>query len=856
MKLLLIDGNSLLFRGYYATSYGAIMCTSDGVYTNAVYAFAHMINKAFDMIKPDYCVVAFDKGKHTFRHELSKDYKAGRRETPSELKDQFALAREMLDAYHIKYLEYDDIEADDIIGTLAKKYNTIDTCILSSDKDLYQLIDDTTKVYAMRKGLSEIIKLDEKELMNVMGLKPYQIIEYKGLAGDSSDNIKGVAGVGDKTAVKLLQEYDTCEGIYDHIDEIKGKLKEKLVNDKESCFLSKTLATIKTDVKIDVDLDDFMFEIDVDSKNEFFKKYEMNSLVTSDSSVKAKKVETKSVKKISKALYKKPLIYFASNELSYYDREIYGTCVCNSERSEYIKINDLLKDKDFIDFIESDKEKIFFDLKVLKHYFDSKKITIGKNSDDLMIMSFLTNSHNVDLENILNNNNLGYKDITLVYGTAAKPLKPSEEEIQEYTTLIATDLYSIYDKTVNLIKKYDMTTLYYEVELPLVDVLFEMEKEGINCDAEVLDGIAKSTKKKMNTIEKKVFKEVGHDFNLNSPAQLKEVLFNELGLPDLHSGSTNVDVLNKIAPYNPIVNEIISYRKYAKIYSTYSAGLIKYICDDNKIHTIFTQTVTDTGRLSSIEPNMQNISVRDEERKQTRGAFKPSKGNVLVSTDYSQIELRVLASLANETKMIKVFNEGKDIHAQTAIDVFKLKEDEVTTQRRRQAKSINFGVVYGISSFGLSNQTGLAIDEAKEFIDNYFETYPKVKEYLDNSVAFCQKNGYVKTILNRRKYIDEIKSSNFQIREFGKRTSMNGPIQGSAADLIKIAMVKVSERLKKDKLKAKLILQVHDELIFDVPKNEIDKVKKIIDEVMPNTYKLKTNLMYSFDVGDNWLEVK
>lgn len=853
MKLLLIDGNSLLFRAFYATSYGSIMCTSKGVYTNAIYAFAHMINKAFDMIKPEYCVVAFDKGKHTFRHDLNKDYKAGRRETPPELKDQFKLVRDMLDAYNIKFLEYDNIEADDIIGTLSKKYNDIDTCILSSDKDLYQLIDDTTSVYAMRKGLSEMIKLDEKELMATMGLKPYQIIEYKGLAGDSSDNIKGVEGVGDKTAVKLLQEYDTCDGIYKNIDKIKGKLKEKLEKDKDSCFLSRTLATIKTDVKIDAKLDDFKFNINEEARDAFYKKYEMNSLLSKTASKKSDVKVTK-VKTISKDLYKKPLIYFASNEFDYYDRQYFGACVINDKKCEYIDIKDLYKDKNFINFLQSDEDKIFYDLKVVKHTLDKNNIIIGKNSDDLMLMSFLINSHNDSFENIMSYFNLGYKDIELVYGTVNKPLNPSEKEIIDYTALLASDLYSIYDEVLSLIDKYKMNELYFDVELPLIDVLFSMEKEGILVDKSVLDSIAKSTKRKLNSIEKKVFDEVGHEFNLNSPAQLKEVLFEELGLPDIHSGSTNVEVLNKIAIYNPIVNEILSYRKYSKIYSTYAVGLVKYIKEDSKIHTIFTQTITDTGRLSSCEPNLQNISVRDEEAKQIRKAFIPSKDHVLVSSDYSQIELRVLASLANEKKMIEAFNNGKDIHAETAKEVFKLKE--VDDKSRRQAKAVNFGVVYGISSFGLSNQTGLPIDSAKKFIDNYFETYPDIKEYLDGQVAFCEKHGYVKTILNRRKYIDEIKSSNRQIREFGKRTSMNGPIQGSAADLIKIAMVRINKALKDKKLKSKLILQVHDELIFDVPKSELKKIKELIDEVMPNVYDMKVKLTYSFDSGENWLEVK
>ncbi len=856
MKLLLIDGNSVLFRGFYATCYGNIMKTSKGVYTNAVYAFANMLNKALKIIEPDYCVVAFDKGKHTFRHDIAPDYKGGRKETPEELKGQFQLVREMLDGYHIPYLEYDDIEADDIIGSLAKKYK-IETCILSSDRDMLQLIDDSTSVYVMRKGLSDIGKMDEKALMDEWGLKPYQIIDYKGLAGDSSDNIKGVEGIGDKTAVKLLSEYDTCEGIYENIDKIKGKLQEKLIRDKDSCFLSKTLATIKTDFDISLELKDFKVDIDEEGRNNFFEKYEMYSLIKEiDKKNKNETHTMNNVKKISKDLFNEPVIYFVSNEFSYYERQITGVCFSTIEKQEYISFSDFLKDTTALKFLASNSKKAVYDLKAVLHMADYNGFQVGENTDDLFLMCFLANNYNNDLNAIIMNYGGGkISELKEIFGSEKKPIE-DDNLVSSYAYEVSHNLSHIYSRVKMELSEKKMDKLYVDIELPLVYVLYDMEKQGVYCDENDLDEIAQETLKKINKIEKRIYKAVGHEFNISSPKQLSEVLYEELDLPNLKKNSTAAEVLERLVDYHPAVEDILDYRKYTKLYSTYAEGLKKYISKDKKIHTIFQQMTTNTGRLSSSDPNLQNISVRDDEGREIRRAFKPSKGNVLISCDYSQVELRVLSSLANEPKMIEAFNSGIDIHTKTAMDIFKVKEKDVDDITRRHAKAINFGVVYGISDFGLSNQTNLSIKDAKKFINDYFDTYPNIKKYLDSQVKFCEENGYVKTMLNRRRYINEISDRNYMMREFGKRAAMNATIQGSAADLIKIAMVNVYKEINNKGLKSKLILQVHDELIFDVPKNELEEMKVIIDNVMSNAYKLKCKLDYSFATGKDWYEAK
>ena len=860
MKILLIDGNSVLFRAFYATNFSSLMQTTSGIYINAVFGFANMLNKALKIIKPDYCCVAFDKGKATFRHQMCIDYKAGRKETPVELVDQFSLVRSMLNAYNIKYLEYDDLEADDIIGILANKFKG-EVAIFSSDHDLFQLIDDAKKIkiYCMKKGMSDIGVLDEKTLYEQYHLRPKQIIDFKGLAGDKSDNIKGVGGIGEKTAIKLLNEYDSCEGIYKHIDEIKGKLKEKLVNDEASCFESKKLATIITDYDLNINLDDLKLNIDENGINAFFSKYEMYSLINKQyidrniNNIKGHKVT-----KISAYMYNNPFIYILSDEFSYYERSLYGIVFALKEHYEYIDLNDLKKDPEALAFLASDQTKCVFGLKDIKHNLEYHGLSIGKNTDDLFLMCFLINNNHDNLTKICHyyghSLNKHLKDI---FGTVKKPIIPfNEVDALNYSFEVVSYLIDIYPKAINKLKEYELYDYYKNIELKLSYVLYEMEKEGIYCDAQELDKIATATYKKIESLQDDIYALANMKFNINSPLQLKEVIYHKLNLPNFKKDSTDADVLNKLIDYHPIIAKILEYRKYSKLNSTYAEGLKKYIKKDGKIHTIFSQTSTATGRLSSSEPNMQNISIRDEELRTIRKAFKAKEDSYILSCDYSQIELRVLASLAHEQKMIDAFNKGIDIHTMTAMDVFHLKKEEVTPLIRRHAKAVNFGVVYGISEYGLANQTSLSYQDASKYIENYFDNYPNIKKFMDNEIKFCEEHGYVLTMLKRRRYIDEIKSNKWALREFGKRAAMNSPIQGSAADLIKIAMIKMADIIKEKKLKSKLVLQVHDELIFDVPKQEIELMLKLVKDTMINAYKLDVDLDVSINYASNWYEVK
>ena len=858
MKMLLIDGNSMLFRGFYATYYSNLMKTSTGVYTNAVFAFANMLNKAIDMIHPEYCVVAFDKGKHTFRHELSADYKGTRKSAPEELVPQFAMIREYLAAYNIPFLEYDDIEADDIIGSIAKQYPNVDMCVLSSDRDLLQLIDNTTTVYLMKKGISDLACMDEKALISEWGIKPNQVPDLKGLMGDSSDNIKGVAGIGPKTATKLLQEYHDIEGIYNHIEDLKGKVKENLLRDKDSCFLSKLLATIKTDVVIDRNLDEFKIDLNIDGVNEFYTKYEMFSLRKTISK-KVKEVSFKRVAEVSdEALNANAFIYVDTDEFSYYEPKIYGIAFANDEVCEYIPFEDLVNDEKALAFLASDVKKLTYNLKFIKHAFDYYGLNLGNQYDDLMLMSFLKNNYLDNLNDIFN----AYSkevvvDITEIYGTQKKNKLIDTIAQTNRACLIANNFKDIYPKLLNELKNNDLYDLYLNIELPLTYVLYDMEKEGIRCDSKVIEEIGIETEKHIDEISQNIYAMVKHEFNLNSPKQLAEVLFDELGLPSNKKRSTSIEYLQKIEDYHPIVSELMKYRKYAKLYSSYVEGLSRYIQTDHKIHTIFSQTITQTGRLSSYDPNLQNISVRDKEGRNIRKAFTASSlDRVLISSDYSQIELRVLASMADEKKMIDAFNHGIDIHTKTAMDIFGLSFEEVNEDIRRRAKAINFGVVYGISDFGLSKQTSLTVKESKRFIDEYFKTYPNIKRFIDESIKYCQDKGYVTTLMKRRRYINEINDSNYMIKEFGKRAAVNSRVQGSAADLIKIAMIKIHNEINKRGLKSRLVLQIHDELIFDVFKDEENEMIDIIKEGMKHAMNLNVTLDSSLNVAYSWYDAK
>lgn len=860
-KMLIVDGNSMLFRAFYATSYGNIMMTSDGIYTNAVYAFANMLNKAIVKLQPNYVVVAFDKGKHTFRHEIYKDYKAGRKQTPQELVPQFKLVRDMLNAYNISFLEFDDIEADDIIGTLSEKYKeeNVITYILSSDKDMLQLVDKDTNVLIMKKGISDILEINVENIYENYGLLPKQVIDYKALRGDDSDNIKGIDGVGDKTALKLIGEYDNIENIYDNIDKIKGKLKEKIIAGKENAFLSKRLATIKTDVEFKTELKDYILSIDEEKLKTFFLKYEMNSLVKNTDNLffNRKKENTKNKEftfknEFSKEVLKEgSIVFFYNDNFNYYDNNCYLIGIINDNNLEIAKFENVIKQDDFIEFLSSNVHKYSYDLKVNLHLLEKYNCEI-KNCDDLLLMNFLINNKNQSINEIFNFYNLpNVLNKVEVFGTELRVKELDFSLIYSQTEQILNNFWSLHKKAENLIKQYDMERLYYEVELPLIYVLKDMEKSGIFVKKDILIDFSKQLIDKIECLKNEIFKIYGKEFNINSPKQLAIVLFDDLKLKENKKRSTSIEILEFLEDKHPIIKPIIEYRHYSKILSAYSDGLIKFIHDDGRIHTIFSQTTTQTGRLSSSEPNLQNLTVRNEDGKEIRKAFVHSENSILISCDYSQIELRILAHITNENNLIDAFNNGLDVHTKTAMDIFDIPRKQVDSNIRRKAKAINFGIIYGISEFGLSKQANITVYEAKDFMEKYFNKYPKIKKYMVDCLSFLNENGYVKTILNRRRYIDEIRSSSYTIREFAKRAAFNSPIQGSGADIIKLAMINIYNEIKRNKLKSKLILQIHDELIFDVKNDELEIMTKIIKEGMKKAYALKVDLDFDFHISES-----
>lgn len=848
-KLLLIDGNSMLFRAYWATIYGQSMSTKSGIPTNAIYGFALMLAKAIKIIEPDNVLVAFDHGKQTYRHQIYSEYKGTRSETPADLVTQFPIIREYIDALGIKQYEDARYEADDIIGSLAKQNSDkYQVTILTSDKDLLQIVDDKINVYLMHKGLSDIAIMDTQAVYQRYNLQPIQIIDLKGLAGDSSDNIPGVRKVGDKTAIKLLNEYGTIENLYDHIDQIKGKLKENLIEDKDKAFLSKKLATIITDGQIDVNIDDCKYQSEgIDAYN-FYSKYEMNSLKNKVVFKKQKSADDKAVKKFE---YKQPVdskdipsTQFEQQVCLYYDNQTNTVSISNNNISRVITLNDFIKSDNVKDFLTSSKEKIVYDYKSWLHLLDSYGLKMAGKVVDLMIVAFLTDCKIKTVDELINKYNLPIENDNNLFS--------NEDNGSQYCQRM---LY-IYPELMDRLSQNNMDELYWQIELPLVEVLFEMEKEGINCDEKILDEISVQTKEKMDYYQQKVFDCVGKQFNLNSPKQLAEVIYDDLQLARSTKRSTDIKVLEKLKGKHIIIDYIIEYRKYAKLYQTYAQGLKKYIQNDGKIHTVFNQCISETGRLSSSEPNLQNISIRNEESANIRKAFKPQPGCLFVGADYSQVELRILAHLADEQGLISAFKQGIDVHTKTAMDVFNVDVKDVTPTMRRQAKAINFGIDYGMSSFGLAERLEIPVYQASQFIQQYFEKYPNVKKFMDQCVEDCKQKGYVVTIKNRRRDIPEITSSNKNLQMFACRAAMNAPIQGSAADLIKIAMINVDRRLKKEGLKAKIILQIHDELILNCPIEEKDKVMEILQYEMEHAIELKVPLVAQASYGNDWLEVK
>lgn len=865
-KIILVDGNNLLFRSYFATAYqGVIMKNSKGFPTNALYGFINMMNKIIKDENPSYIMVAFDKGK-TFRHDKYDDYKAGRAAMPDELKLQFPKAKEVLQAMGIKYFEIYNYEADDIIGTLAKRVDEEDqfvATIVSSDKDLLQLISDEVVVKLLKS--SDHIMMTKDEFKNTYGLDPIKMIDLKALMGDSSDNIPGVKGIGEKTAIKLLTEYESLDGIYQHISDIKGKVKEKLESDKDNAYMSYDLATIYRDVPLDFDLEDCSYNgINATKFKEQLEELEFYSLLkkidfSNTVNKEEKKEEEITISSIDEFKEKPFAFYLETRGTIYSKSEILGISIYDGEKSYYIAKNEIEK---YAHLFDSECTKYTYDLKkclvVLNNIANIKNVSY----DAMVAMYLLDYVVKDDISFVARSFDYDIADYESVFGTDKRPKEVDENELRYLCCKKAKFIYETREKVLNQLKEDGEEKLFENIEMPLISVLADMELTGIKVDKDYLKEVERDLDKQIKVIEKEIYDLAGKEFNIMSPSQLGIVLFDDLGIhypkkiKDNKRYSTSKDVLDKIRLLHPIVDKILEYRTLTKLYTNYAVGLQNEVRDDKRIHTIFTQTLTRTGRLSSIEPNLQNIPARSEYSRLIRRAFIPDDDSVILSSDYSQVELRIFAHVSNEKNLIQAFVDGKDIHAKTASDIFHVPIDEVTKDMRRSAKAVNFGILYGISGFGLSEDLGIDIKTAKKFMDDYLETYPGILKYMEEEKAKAYNYGYVRTLMNRKRVIEELNNKNYLIRSSGERIALNTPIQGTAADILKKAMVEIYDEFNRRGLKSKMLIQVHDELVFNVLKNELDEVKEIVRDKMENTIKLSVPLKVDIEVGNNWYEAK
>lgn len=827
-KFLIVDGNSLANRAYYAMPY---LSNIKAEPSGAVFGFANILIKLIVEQKPDYIAVAFDHARKTFRNEIYEAYKGTRKETPPDLIKQFPVIKNMLKLMNIKVLEYEGIEADDIIGTLSTSSDK-ENILLSGDRDLLQLVNQNTVVWLTKKGVTEIDVMDEKAIKNKYGFSPKGIIDLKALMGDSSDNIPGVSGVGEKTALSLLDKYSTLDGVYQHIDEITGKLKDKLINDKDNAYLSKTLATIKTDCDIHINFDEYTYSYPFDENvREFFEYMNFNSFLKREDIFGTPKKKEVAVKEILIDDLKvvDTLIGEINDEFSYDLEELKFA----SKNNAYF----LKKDLDLFS-VNIDEKDV---LKKLKNIFEDEKIVkITKNAKkDVKILK----KHGIFLKNFF--------DLEIArYVCFSSFVKDGKENVFEFFKLKEN-----FEKEIEA-KKVDY--IFYKIELPLVEVLADMEEEGFKVDESALDEIDEKISQEIGEIEARIFAEAGEKFNINSPKQVAEILFDKLKIVPYNNKkrSTSFAILDELRFEHEIVNDIIRYRKLYKLKSTYInvyKELIKTRGD--VIHTIFNQTLTNTGRLSSSEPNMQNIPTRDEEGRNLRKIFV-SKFNdgLIVSADYSQIELRLLANMADEKSMIEAYQHGVDIHTKTASEIFNVPIDKVTSAMRRDAKAVNFGIIYGISDFGLSQNIKTTRNKAKEYIDSYFERYPNIQNFMNKNIEFAKEHGYAKTDFGRIRMIPELKSSNFNVRKFGERVAMNMPLQGTASDIIKLAMIATFRELKN--FESHIILQVHDELVIDVKKEELSKVVDIVKRCMENVKAYAVPLVVNVGVGKTLYDCK
>ncbi|MFA6753072.1 MAG: DNA polymerase I [Bacilli bacterium] len=846
-KLILVDGNNLMYRSYYATLYsGSVMKNSKGVVTNALYGFTTMINKIIAEEKPKYMAVAFDIGKN-FRHQKFENYKAGRQETPDDLLKQMPVARDLLDAMGIKHYEVENYEADDIIGTitlLTEKDPLFDATIVSSDKDLLQLISHETDVKLLKqKGH---IRFNEETFKKEYGIDPIKIIDLKALSGDPSDNIPGVKGIGEKTALKLLHNYGSLENIYASIDNIKGAVKDKLIQGKKDAFFSKEMCTIFKEVPLEGDLEDMLYTGPTPKLEEMYKDLEfyslMKTIIVKEPNIINEYQELKDINN----LVKKDIIsyYIECDNTNYHKGDILGMGIFDGKNAYYVN-KDLIQE--VFKYYKNTK-KYTYDLKkniILLNDLNTK--TIFDNMIATYLLNFQTKEDLAYLMNIEGYNIPFYENVI-----------KDEKLLKEAVTLKARYIYETRDELINKLKLDDMDDLFNTIEMPLVTVLAKMEQAGVKCSRDILKDMSQEIKIKINNISNTIYNYAGKEFNISSPKQLGEVLFERLGLVSKRKTakknySTDAATLEKLRGDHPIIEAILEYRNLFKLNSTYLEGLENYITKDNLIHTIYKQTLTRTGRLSSVEPNLQNIPVRDENGRKVRKAFLPVN-DIFLCADYSQIELRVLAHISDSKELIEAFNNGEDIHTKVASDIFDVSKESVTKNMRRTAKAVIFGIVYGISSFGLGENLNLKPSEAKKFIDKYLELYPGVKRYMDEIIKEAHLYGSVRTIFNRKRNIDELANKNFIIRSAGERIALNTPIQGTAADIIKMAMVKIDEELTKRNFKSKMILQVHDELIFDVVKEEKAKLELLVRDTMENIVNLKTPIKVDIDYGSNWYE--
>ncbi|WP_422404443.1 DNA polymerase I [Mammaliicoccus sp. JADD-157] len=872
-KLVLIDGNSLSFRAFFALP---LLTNKAGVYTNAIYGFTMILDKIIKEEQPTHFMVAFDAGKTTFRNNMYSEYKGGREKTPDELRSQLPYIRQLVESYHIKHYELENYEADDIIGTLSKQADNqnLKTIIITGDRDLTQLASENVTIYYTKKGVTDIDHYTPEFIAEKYdGIVPNQIIDMKGLMGDKSDNIPGVPGIGEKTAIKLLKQFETVEGVYENIDELKkSKMKEKLIENEENAKLSKDLATINRDSPIEVTIDDLkLTDYSDEEKIKLFKTLEFKQLLDQmDASTEASDNRVieyiDSMDDFDFKNTKEASIHFETNENNYLKADVLGFAIQTENQVFVITEEEFKQNKDLHEWLELEEVSLSaYDVKktiVLSHRLGVK--IKGVTFDTMLASYILDPSRTIDdVYSVVSEFGIYYvPNDESIYGKGKKLHVPEREVLFECIAKKVTAISESKEKMIDLLKEREQLSLHDDLELPLATVLADMERLGITVDKDTLVNMQEDLNSRLEKLIEQIHNYAGSEFNINSPKQLGVVLFEDLKLPIIKKTktgySTAVDVLEQLRNEHPIIEDILVYRQLSKLQSTYIEGLQKMITPEGKIHTRFNQTLAQTGRLSSVEPNLQNIPIRLEEGRKIRKAFRPSKkDHVIFAADYSQIELRVLAHITGDEHMKEAFTSNEDIHTKTAMRVFNIdSKDEITGNMRRQAKAVNFGIVYGISDYGLSQSLGITRKEAKKFIDDYLDSFPKVKEYMDTIVQDAKQKGYVETLLHRRRYTPDITNRNFNLRSFAERTAMNTPIQGSAADIIKLAMVQFAHKIKDTNFNAKLLLQVHDELIFEVPNDEIDEFRPFVEEIMDNALELSVPLSVESSYGDTWYDAK